>query len=63
MKRHIHHLVEAKRHFTPPLENLKRVAADSDEMLKMAMFGVTTVELRCSECGDIKTLEIAGDAR
>ena len=63
MKRHIHSLEEVARHFARPAVGITKLTGTSDELTQKLLFGVTTIELRCSECGDIKTTEIAGDAR
>lgn len=63
MKRHVHHLEEVARHFTPPLTNVKRLAGVGDELIQKTLFGITTIELRCRDCGDVKRTELIGDAR
>lgn len=63
MKRHTHHLEEVGRHFAPSLKVISGLKGASEELAQKMFFGVTTIELRCRDCGDIKTTEIAGDAR
>jgi len=63
MKRHVHHLEEVRCHFAPRPYSVTGVKGASEELAQKMFFGVTTIELRCRDCGDIKTTEIAGDAR
>lgn len=51
--RHQHHWVETKRFGTPPVIKLMGIERMSERLLKELLSGSTTIELRCTECGDI----------
>lgn len=59
--RHVHDWQETGRTFTGtrPVEASWVTAADLE---RLAM-GVTVIALRCSECGDVTSRELLGDAR
>jgi len=57
-----HKWTERSRHFNrPELEHFEGKTS-KDAMLKMA-YGTTTIILRCAVCGNLKTLNVVGDAR
>lgn len=63
-KKCVHSWEEVRRHHTPPL-NPSRMSVDSIEikMLSRILFGVTSVEMQCIKCHDVKFVEAFGDAR
>jgi hypothetical protein len=57
-----HSWVEMDRKFLRPVPPSK-VNGLSEEAFRHLVFGVTRVELRCRECGDVEERLLAGDAR
>ena len=59
-------LEEVARRFTEPRVKFSKVKGGGDEALdafERAIFGFTTVELRCSTCGELVFRVAAGDQR
>jgi hypothetical protein len=54
--------VERGRTFTPPPHGFS-VRSCTEEQGRHLVFGVTTVEMQCSECGDVKETLLTGDRR
>ncbi len=60
---HVHRWVEASRKFNWAPDRMKMTANSiSADLVREIGFGVTVVELRCEECGDVKAVRYAGDA-
>lgn len=53
---HRHHWREAGRTYTPPKGKWKTEGGLSEEMLQVLLQGVTNIELRCEECGDVRVI-------
>lgn len=51
---------EAARIYTPPKSSGFSVDRAGEEFVQQLTFGVTTVELRCSKCGDISERRLIG---
>lgn len=60
---HTHSWKEEARWYTPPNRGPFEASRISEETIEKIMFGVTSVELRCSVCGDLKCVVLPGDAR
>jgi hypothetical protein len=62
---HRHHWQEVARRFVPPSDRLTNFKTYDDDGLG-AMYdiinGYTVIELRCSECGDVTSRKLHGDA-
>ena len=58
---HTHKFKEQSRKFTPRAAQVTSLSGSSEENLQEVLFGFTTVELVCSECGDIKFVKSPGD--
>jgi len=57
-----HKWAERSRHYNAPeVENFNGTTS-KDALLKV-MFGTTTIILRCAVCGNLKALNVVGDAR
>jgi hypothetical protein len=61
---HRHQWQEVARRFVPPIETPPTKAWGSEGLARLADFanGFTVVELRCSECGDVASRKLRGDA-
>ena len=59
--RHEHQWVEMRRTFTGD-GSVKSITGADPETIERLLFGVTSVEMMCSECGDRKSYELLGDA-
>lgn len=55
---HLHKWVEVKRTYTPAPG--RKVTTYSDETLRIAILGVTTVELQCAVCGKPSFVQTPG---
>lgn len=60
---HRHYWAEDHRVFASTTTTELSVKGTSDETVQRLMFGVTTIMLKCSTCGELKTVEVLGDAR
>ena len=60
MKRHRHQWTEKARVFVSPPATLSRFRSSSDESVERALFGVTSIELRC-DCGDVTERQLLGN--
>ena len=58
---HSHTWLEVRRSYSPPLWGSKWQGNLTVEFSKMIAFGITSIELRCADCGDIKVTEAVGD--
>lgn len=59
---HLHKWVEVSRTFTPsPLVEGYHAKGLSSDELERALYGFTTIELRCAKCGDLKHVRVIGD--
>lgn len=65
--KHVHTFTEVARRFTSPdaLKSFKaeRLSEAGLTFLNDSMFGFTQIELRCTECGDLKHIKVNGDQR
>lgn len=57
---HTHSWVEVRRSFSPPAFSFKSESINEDSLRRLTS-GFTTVELKCKECGDLKSTEMFGD--
>jgi len=48
-----HHWVEVRRSFVPRCEHLSGGCLDR-ETARQLMFGLTTIELMCQDCGELR---------
>lgn len=56
-----HQWVETdRRRFPPTVRSFKAGSMEDTDFLLKFTYGITTVELKCSECGDIKSVEMIG---
>lgn len=61
MTEHVHNWVERRRTFQP--SRVDEVKGDMTEhTLKLLVYGLTTIELRCGVCGDVKFVSTPGRA-
>ena len=60
MRRHRHQWTEKARVFVSPPPTLSRFRSNNDESVERALFGVTSIELRC-ECGDVTERQLLGN--
>lgn len=54
-----HKWVETARRYTP----LAKAWIQPRKATLLLVMGVTVIELRCGKCGDVRSRELAGDAR
>lgn len=59
---HTHKWEEEARWYNPPYTRAFEATRASEEMMQKIMFGFTSVEIRCSLCGDMKCVELHGDS-
>ncbi len=52
---------EVGRVFSPPSGNLLELKGGGNDMLNMVMFGVTSVEMHCKNCGNVTERILVGD--
>jgi hypothetical protein len=57
---HRHRWVEVRRYFVPA--RVLNVDRASEDLVRELAQGVTVVELRCDECGDVQARRLPGDA-
>lgn len=57
---HTHSWQEVLRSFSKPPQNLN-MHGGTERLYRECMFGITTIELKCRICGDLKHVEAAGD--
>ena len=59
---HRHKWEEISRHYTPGVKvhNITNVNDDTADVLEKIIFGFTTVELKCNECGKLDHVIIIG---
>lgn len=60
---HSHQWVEQSRHSVPPVSMGVKVKWCSERFMERMVCGVTVIVLRCADCGDLKTIEMIGDAK
>lgn len=61
MKRCRHIWTEMRRSYSPPRLNAE-LERGSESLVRQLTFGVTTVELRCEACGEVKETLLTGRA-
>jgi hypothetical protein len=58
---HRHRWAETSRCFNPPTIKLTNWSGPHDaDLISTIMYGITVIELRCEECGDVKAVRYAG---
>lgn len=60
-KRCFHRWIEESREYTPPAASVDATGYSGNLLLKLAM-GITSVELKCEKCGDVKFSTVPGKA-
>ena len=60
---HRHAWVETERVFVKPPASIGSFKSADEELAHQVLFGVTTILYKCTKCGQVRTVEVLGDAR
>ena len=57
---HQHQWTETSRRFNPPEVVPTKWEGTNSDMLLQLVYGITVIELRCTDCGDVKGVRYTG---
>jgi hypothetical protein len=62
MSRHRHQWIEVKRTFNPATHDVTHMRGGMNGDTRKLVLGWTNIELRCSDCGELKFTTVDGEA-